>query len=338
MRISKPITTAALVGTLLLAGLIGQAQAVVFKIATVSPDGSMWMRALRQAATEIAEHTEGRVNFKFYPGGVMGDDKAVLRKIRVGQLHGAVMTVGGLTQTYSDIQLYNMPMLFHSLREVDHVRKIMDPVLIEGLEERGFVSFGMAEVGFAYAMSQTPVSSVEEVQKQKVWVPDGDEGAKRTLVAFDIAPIPLSIADVLGGLQTGLINGVTVPPVAAIALQWHTQLDHVLDLPLMYIYGTFAIRDRQFGKLSDEDQRFVREVLGRQVREVNTRSRKDHERAVEVLQSQGLEWNKPEAPEVAKWQSYADKASAALVEAGIVSAPLYEELLQHLTDYRESVD
>ncbi len=319
-------------------GLFGNANAVVFKIATISPDGSVWMRSLRQAAAEIAEHTDGRVAFKFYPGGVMGDDKAVMRKIRVGQLHGAVMTVGGLAQTYSDIQLYNMPMLFHSLQEVDYIRERMDPLLLKGLEEQGFVAFGFAEVGFAYAMSQTPVSSVSQVQAEKVWVPDGDEGAARTLVAFDITPIPLSIADVLGGLQTGLINGVAVPPVAAIALQWHTQLKDVLDLPLMYVYGTFAITARQFGKLSPDDQTFVRQVMGKLVRDVNERNRKDHERAVEVLRDQGLVWNVPQPTEVAEWQTYADKASAALVQEGIVSAPLYATLLRDLQTYRDNVD
>lgn len=336
MRISKQSVTVSLVTLFLLGSVTGNAHAVVFKVATLSPEGSLWMRSLREVGAEIAEHTEGRVTFKFYPGGVMGDDNAVLRKIRLGQLHGAVMTVGALTGTYTDIQLYNMPMLFRSLGEVDHVRKKMDPRLLEGLEGRGFVAFGFAEVGFAYAMSQTPVSRVGEVQAQKVWVPQGDEGAERTLVSFDIAPIPLSIADVLGGLQTGLINGVTVPPVAAIALQWHTQLAHVLDLPLMYIYGTFAVNGRQFGKLAAQDQMFVRDAMGRMVREVNVRNRQDHERAVEVLQTQGLAWNAPQA--LPEWQGYADQASIDLVDAGIVTEPLYEEMIRHLTEYRESID
>jgi TRAP-type C4-dicarboxylate transport system substrate-binding protein len=337
MRIFSRSVVGSLLGLLLLAA-VGNAHAVVFKIATISPDGSLWMRALRQAAAEILERTEGRVTFKFYPGGVMGDDKAVMRKIRLGQLHGAVMTVGGLTRTYTDIQLYNMPMAFHSLGEVDYVRERMDPVLLAGLEERGFVAFGIAEVGFAYAMSMVRVTSVSEVQAQKVWVPSGDEGAQRTLVSFDVAPIPLSIADVLGGLQTGLINGVTVPPVAAIALQWHTQLDHVLDLPLMYIYGTFAVTGGQFRKLSVEDRSLVHKVLSDAVTDVNGRNRKDHERAVEVLQAQGLAWNVPQSEEVDEWQSYADQASLELVEAGIVSESLYLQLIQHLTDYRESID
>lgn len=114
------------------------AGAETLKIATLSPDGSLWMKLLREGAEQAAAQTAGRVAFKFYPGGVMGDDKAVLRKIRVGQLHGAVVTSSALVQTYADIALYSMPMAFRSAEEVDHVRQRMDGQLLAGLEGEGF--------------------------------------------------------------------------------------------------------------------------------------------------------------------------------------------------------
>ena len=311
-------------------------QALELKIATVSPDGSTWMRALREAAEQIAEHTDSRVRFKFYPGGVMGDDRAVLRKIRIGQLHGAVMTTGALAQAAKDVQLYNLPMQFRSYEEVDYVRARMDSRMLTALEEKGYVAFGIAEVGFAYAMSQVPVMAVDEVQSQRVWVPAGDAGAERTLAAFGVSPIPLSIADVLSGLQTGLINGVTAPPVAAIGLQWHTQLEHVLDLPLLYIYGTFVVGDRQFNKISDDDQSYVRRVMGEVASIVGSRNRKDHERAVEVLGAQGLSWNHPRDSDTSRWQDYADRAADELMSVGFMTDSLYRELMRHLDDFRNT--
>lgn len=326
-----------LVGALL-ASLSWTANGVTFKIATLSPDGSPWMKLLRGAGDEITERSESRVAFKFYPGGVMGDDKTVLRKIRLGQLHGAVLTAGGLTQTYTDIQLYNLPMVFTSLGELDYVRTHMDPLLLEGLEAKGYVAFGIAEVGFAYAMSKAAVETVKEARAQKVWTPSGDPGSARAVAAFGIKPISLSIADVYSGLQTGLINGVAVPPVGAIALQWHTQLDHVLDVPLLYVYGLLTVSERQFKKLSEADQLLVREVMGDVVRQVNARSRKDHERAITALKSQGLVWHRPDAQVVQEWQTYAEQAIVKLVDEGFVSRPMYESLLRHLTDYRATLD
>ena len=140
MRPQKLTTALALAGVL----LFGSAHAAVFKIATVAPEGSEWMTKHREAAAQIKERTEGRVTLKFYGGGVMGNDRKVLRKIRIGQLQGAAFTTSGLAERYPDIVLYGMPFLFRSQEEVDFVRKALDDDLLQGLEEAGFVSFGFA--------------------------------------------------------------------------------------------------------------------------------------------------------------------------------------------------
>lgn len=312
------------------------ASAAALKIATLSPDGSVWMKLLRAGGEQIRAETEGRVSFKFYPGGVMGDDKAVLRKIRVGQLHGAVVTSGALVQLYPDIGLYGLPMAFRSGSEADYVRERMDAQLLEGLDAKGFVAFGIAEVGFAHAMSQDAITSVADARSLKVWVPDNDPGSARAFQAFGIAPIPLPIADVLGGLQTGLIDSVASPPVAAIALQWHTQLDHVMDLPMVYVYGLLAVAGRSFERLSEVDRAVVRRVMGGLVDRVNARSRDDHEQAAAALRNQGLEWHRTAAVERQEWQHLADVASRRMVEEGFISAAVYQQLLRHLDAYRSA--
>lgn len=316
----------------------GPAHAVTFKIATLSPDGSAWMDLMRAGAREVAAQTDGRVNFKFYPGGVMGDDKSVLRKIRLGQLHGAVLTVGSLVQTYEDIQLYGLPLVFESYAEVDHVREQLDPVLLDGLKEQGYTAFGLAEVGFAYAMSKEPVTSVAQVRRQKVWTPDGDPGSARALQSFDVSPIPLAISDVLSGLQTGLVNGVAVPPVAAIALQWHTQLDYLLDMPMLYVYGLLAVANRPFERLSAEDQATVHEVMADVVDQVNARARKDHSSAMQALFAQGVERREPSADEIAEWNTLADQANREMVEDGLISAELLDRMETLVEDYRDGLD
>jgi len=333
MRISSTLLFTV---ALLAAG--SSAAATTFKIATLSPDGSTAVKLLRGAGDEISTRTDGRVKFKFYPGGVMGDDQAVLRKIRAGQLHGAVLTAGGLTQTYGDIQLYNLPMAFQTLDEVDFVRSRMDDGLLHGLRDNGFVGFGFAEVGFAYAMSQEPVQTLDEIRAQKVWVPDGDPGSELAVSTFGISPIPLSIADVLSGLQTGLINGVAVPPVAAIALQWYTQLDYALDVPLLYVYGLLAVKDRQFEKMSDADQQVFTQVMRDMITQVSASSRKDHARAVEVLREQGITWESPAPGQVENWQQLSTKASQKLIDEGILTEQKVDTLRELVADYRAGLD
>ena len=150
------------------------ASAATLKVATVTPEGSGWMKEMRASAKEIRERTEGRVQIKYYGGGVMGNDAKVLGKIRIGALHGGAFTPGALADIYPDLNLYGMLLVFDSEEEAAYVRERMDEVLETGLEESGFVNFGFAAGGFAIVMSNTPVRTLDDLKGKRVWVPEGD--------------------------------------------------------------------------------------------------------------------------------------------------------------------
>jgi len=139
---------------------------------------------------------------------------------------------------------------------------------------------------------------------------------------------------VLAGLQTGLINGVAVPPIGALALQWHTQLKTAVDLPLLYIYGMLAVSNKHFKKVPEADQAIVREVLAAAVNEVNSTSRSDHEAALAVLRKQGIEFDVPSAEETAEWRKYGEEANELMVREGLLGAEMYSKVKELLAEYR----
>ena len=310
--------------------------AATIKMATVSPEGTVWMRLLRDAAAKIEQETAGRVELKIYPGGVMGDDPIVMRKMRIGQLQAAILTTGTFGKIFPDAQLYNLPMQFADFEEVDYVRERLDTTLQQGLEENGFICPGFAEVGMAYAMSKRRVHSISDASGIKLWTPPGNEAAVKAITAFGISPVPLGMTDVLAGLQTGLIDSVATPLVGALALQWHNQLDYVLDLPFMYIYAVMVLPQRSFNRLEEADRAIVRRLLGEAVRTADARNRADHHAVREVLRKQGLEFIQPSVAEVRQWQDRARAASLDWVEDGIVSREYHELLNSHLAAFRKA--
>ena len=319
---------------ILIVMLAGQAQAMRFKIATLSPEGSIWMEKMRAGAAELARRTDNRVRVKYYPGGVMGDDKAVMRKIRIGQLQGGAFVGGSLSNFYRDNQIYSLPLFFRSFKEIDYVREHLDKRIMDGFETGGFVTFGIAEGGFAYVMSTVPIRTVEEMRRQKVWIPDNDSMILEAVKAFDITPIPLSIADVRTGLQTGLINTVTTPPIGALALQWHTQIKYLLDEPFLYIFGVLAVDRKAFLKISPGDQKLFREIMGRVFKELDQRNREDNIKALETLRKQGIEFVKPSAEALKKWCQDASEVPKRLVETDRLSQEMVDTLESLLKDYR----
>jgi TRAP-type transport system periplasmic protein len=307
--------------------------AVRLKIATLSPEGSMWMEKMRQGAVKVAQETNNRVKFKFYPGGVMGNDKAVLRKIRIGQLHGGAVVAGSLSRFFPSNQLYAQPMKFKSLEEVGYVRQYMDQYIIDGLNQAGFVTFGLMGGGFAYIMSQKPVETVEDLRNQKVWIPDNDKISQDSIKAFGISPITLPIADVRTSLQSGLINTVATSPVGAIVLQWHTQIKYVTNIPLIYLYAVLAIDKKKFSKIAEPDQKITTQIMTKAMKEIDIQNNKDNIKAIQALKNRGITFINPSQQAIDNWYSVADSASQKMVDSGILPKKIVDEINKHMDDF-----
>ncbi len=316
---------------LLLAGL---ADAATLKIATIAPEGSAWMKEMRTGASEIKERTEGRVQIKFYGGGIMGNANKVLGKIRIGNLHGGAFTPSALQKIYPEISLYGLPLTFESVEEVAYIRARMDKTIQDGLENAGFVNFGFASGGFAVLMSNNPVKSLGDMKGKRVWVPEGDTISYATMEALSLSPVTLPLTDVLTGLQTGLIDMVPMSPVGALVLQWHTKVKFITDMPLVYTMGFMVIDKRALKKVDAADQKIIREVMTRTYAELDAASLSDNVEAMQALLNTGIESVTLNPEEVAEIRNLLSQSNKGMAEQGEYSLDLYNEMLQLVEEYR----
>jgi TRAP-type transport system periplasmic protein len=312
------------------------AHAVDIKIATVAPDGSRWMQQMRAGAADVLAQTNGRVAIKFYPGGVMGSDAQVLRKIRIGQLQGGAFTAGGLADRYAGLNLYGIPLLFHSLDEVDAVRAQLDPEIAAGLERGGFVTFGFIEGGFANLLANEPIRTVEDMRRKKVWVPEGDPFSFLAMETMGLSPAVLPVTDVLTGLQTGLIDIAFASPVAALVLQWHTKVKYITEIPVSYSMGVFAIDKSAFASLTAEDQRIVRDVMTRYIQGLDREARDDNRGAAEALANAGLQTITVEPADLASWRSTLEAVWPKLRGRPDFDTAMFERILAILAEHRRT--
>jgi TRAP-type C4-dicarboxylate transport system substrate-binding protein len=310
------------------------ATAQTLKIATIAPEGSSWMNDMKSGAKAIQEHTGGRVKFKFYGGGVQGNDKQVQRKMRTGQLHGGAFTSGALNKFQKDADLFSMPMLFNSIDEVRLVRKNLDAEVRQRLEDAGYVNFGFAGAGFAYMMSNKPLASLSDLKGQKVWIPEGDPIGFAALRALGIAPVIMPVTDVMTGLQTDLLDSVTVPPVGAVVFQWHTRLKYITELPIAYVYASLLIDRRAFSKLTPEDQLIVREVMEGIYRKFDQGGVADNRNALQALLDNGLEIVATDAAEIDEWRIIVNASHRQLAMDGAFDPALLDQVQLLIDEYR----
>ncbi len=303
--------------------LVGQTQAQqALKIATLAPDGSSWMKELRVSAKEIETSTQGRVVVKFFPGGVMGSDAVVLRKIRLGQLQGGVLTSSELASVYPDSVIYSMPFMFDNWAQVDKTRRQVDPLLAKGFEAKGYKMLGASGIGFAYVMGTKPIRTRAEMNAVKLWIPQNDVIAERVFKQGGITPIPLPLGDVFTSLQTGLVNTVANTPSGAVALQWHGKVRSMVDLPMSFVVGFMILDIKAYQKLSPADQLIVSKVFGAAAEHMDANIKRDDTAALEAMKKQGLVITKFDAPENARWRAIGAQVTSQLEKEKIVSSEM----------------
>jgi TRAP-type C4-dicarboxylate transport system substrate-binding protein len=320
---------------LIIPSVVGAEEGVVIKMATLAPEGSSWMKTFDAVNAEVTAKTKGAVSFKAYPGGVLGDEKDMMRKMQIGQIQAAAVTSGALAGIYKEIDVIHVPFLFQNYGEVDYIFKSREDFFIKGLEAKGYILLAWVEGGFVYLLSTVPVSSVADLKKAKVWMWNESPLAKAIFDEANVAAIPLTVPDVLVGLQTGLVEVVYAPPTAAISLQWFTRVKYITDVPLSYIGGGIIVRKDVFKKLSPATHDAIIKIFRRRLGQLKIITRQENQEAIKVMVRNGVKVVNPSKDQVAEYKRLSDTAMAHHVNQTF-SQKIFDEITAQLEAYRKA--
>ena len=319
---------------LMLSPSSSSAKTLVIKLATLAPEGSSWIATFNSIDKEVREKTEQQVRFKFYPGGVLGDEKDMLRKMHIGQIQGAALTSAGLSAIYNEMDVFQIPFLFQSHDEVDYVLMEMDAFFRKGFDKNDYVLLGWSEGGFVHLMSTKPVATLDDLRKVKVWTWADSPMTKVIFDEANVSAIPLSVPDVLVGLQTGLVDVVYAPPSGAISLQWFTKTKYITDVNLIYLIGGVVMKKKLFNKMSPAHQNILIDAFRRQMAQLKKTIRKENQEAVQVMVKHGVKIITPSPAQVSEFKTVSEKAMQRLVDKSF-SKKVKDEVSAKLEAYRK---
>jgi TRAP-type C4-dicarboxylate transport system substrate-binding protein len=324
-----------LIAVLIVSPQIAGAKKTTIKIATLAPDGSSYIQILNELNAELKQKTNNQVRLRIYAGGVLGDETDMRRKMHVGQIHGAVLTSAGLSGIYSEMDVFQIPFLFKGYDEVDYLTEKMDGFFKKGMKDNGYIMLGWSEAGFIRLMSTIPISSLADLRKAKVWTWEEAPMAKAIFDEAGIAAIPLSIPDVLVGLQTGLVEVVYAPPSGAISLQWFTKTKYMTEVPLIYLIGGVVVRKAVFDKLAPEQQQALLELSSKYMGRLKDIIRRENKEAIDVMTKQGVKLIYPSAEQIADFKRISKNAMNNQVGKSF-TAGVKDDVMNNLEEYRKS--
>jgi len=313
------------------------AETYELKFATLMPTGTAWTKILDNWVKEIEQKSNGRIKFKMYSGGVMGDEPDVLRKIRKGQLHGGMFTGYGIGRIYSPARVLEMPFLFKNVDESDYIREQIMPDLEIGFRESGFELLGWPEVGFIHFFSTKPITSIDDIKTLRIWLWQGDPLGEAFFKAAKIDPVPLSIMDVYTQLSAkhGSIDTVYTSTFGAIALQWYSKLKYATRIPLTNAIGGVLVSNEFYNKLPADLQQLLRTTGKAMSDEIRLNAREENRKSIGILEKNGIEfmldWDDVDMNEIL---AIRNDAASYLEKTNYIPASIFSRTEKLLTDYR----
>lgn len=261
------------------------------KIGVLVPEGTSWGTSIKKFSKEVETATKGEVAFKVYYGGVAGDEPDVLRKVRIGQLHGGIFTGKVLGDIYGDLRVMEIPFTFYGdQKKASKVLTKLTPQFNQGLKSKGFVNLGFYEIGQVYVVSTKKVTSLDELKGIKIWSWEGDPLVEAMLDSLKLVSVPLALPDVLSSLSTGIINAAYAPPLAILALQWHTKVKYLVDFPTAFSIGALLVSEKMWAKISPANQKIVTALSEKYVKEANDKAGLEAETSRQQLKKSGIEF------------------------------------------------
>lgn len=265
--------------------------AKTLKLAIVAPEGTTYATTLKKMSKEIKDKTDGRVKFKIFFGGVQGDEPDVLRKVRVGQLHGGIFTGKTLGDIHGDIRSMEIPFNFNKDREKAYKTMMnLSSFFDEGLLSKGFVNLGYYEIGQVYIVSTQEIPSLKGFDGKKIWLWEGDELVKTLVDQMKLVAVPLALPDVLSSISTGIIDSAYAPPLGIMAMQWQTKVKYLIDFPVAYSIGALLIAQDAWKSVSAADQKIVQEIAKKYIDMASKSSIDENNQALQAFKNLGIKF------------------------------------------------
>ena len=305
-----------------------------FRIGTLAPKNSLYHRQLLEVGEAWRTAQGGNAKYVVFPDGSQGGEAELARRMRIGQLQGALLSVVGLNEIEPSISaLQSMPLLFKSWEEVDYVREKMRPAMDKKFLDKGFIVLAWGDAGWVRFFSKEPVFRPDDFKKMKFFSFAGESEQQEIMKSLGYTPVPLETADILPAIQTGMINVVPSTPYFALATQVFNTAPNMLEINWAPIVGALVVTQKAWDDMTPAGQQALKAAGEKAGAQIRNKARQEVEEAVDAMKKRGLVVNKPNAEQQREWNDLAEKLYPR-IRGNLVPAETFDEVFKHLKAFR----
>jgi TRAP-type C4-dicarboxylate transport system substrate-binding protein len=306
------------------------------KIGSLVPKNSLYHRQLMEVGDTWKKSQSGAARFNVFTDGSQGGEAEMVRRMRIGQLQAALLSVVGLREIEPSIAaLQNLPLAFRSWEELDYVREKMRPSMEKKFLEKGYVVLAWGDAGWVRFFSKQAAFSPDDFKKMKFFAWGAEAEQQEIMKSLGYTPVPLEPTDILPSIQTGMINVVPSTPYFALASQIYNTAPNMLEINWAPIVGAFIVTKKAWDGMSPEVQTALKTASDKAGVVIRAQARKEVDEAVDAMKKRGLQVNKPNAEQLKEWRALSE-ALYPRIRGKMVPAETFDEVFAHLKTYRAS--
>ena len=330
----KTLTTLLALALMLGNSLLAHAADMQLRIGTLAPKNSLYHRQLMEIGESWRNAQGGASKYVVYPDGSQGGEAEMARRLRIGQLQSALMSVVGLREIEPSITaLQSLPLLFKSWEELDYVREKMRPAMEKKFLDKGFVVLAWGDAGWVRFFSKDAAVRAEDYKHMKFFSWGAEKEQQSIMKSLGYTPVPLETADILPALQTGMINVVPSTPYFALASQIYNTAPHMLEINWAPIVGAMVVTTKAWDTMTLAARDALRAAGEKAGIQMRAQARREVDEAVDAMKKRGLIVHKPNVQEMQEWNDLAEKLYPR-IRGTMVPADTFDEVFKHVKAYR----
>ena len=332
----KKLTTLLALALMLGNSILVHAADITLRVGTLAPKNSLYHRQLMEIGEAWRTAQGGASKYVVYPDGSQGGEAEMARRLRIGQLQSALMSVVGLREIEPSITaLQSLPLLFKSWEELDYVREKMRPAMEKKFLDKGFVVLAWGDAGWVRFFSKDAAVRADDYKHMKFFSWGAEKEQQSIMKSLGYTPVPLETADILPAMQTGMINVVPSTPYFALASQIYNTAPHMLEINWAPIVGAMVVTTRAWDAMTPAAQDALRAAGEKAGVQMRAQARREVDEAVEAMKKRGLIVHKPNVQEMQEWNDLAAQIYPR-IRGSMVPSDTFDEVFKHVKAYRQT--
>lgn len=269
--------------------------ATTLKMGMQASVGSVEYTSAKLMADTVEELSKGEMKIAIYPSAQLGDDRAMLQQLSMGDLDITYAEFGRTGLWIPRAEVVSLP---YVTRDFEHLRRVYDSEFGQGVREEMLTNFNWRALDTWYngtreTTSNRPLENIDDFKGLKLRVPNAKANLNYAKLS-GASPTPMAFSEVYLALQTNAVDGQENPLPTIKTMKFYEVQENLAMTNHIVNDQMVIISEPTWQKLSDKEKAILEEAVEKAGAAHTASVKKQEAELISYFESEGVNVTYPE--------------------------------------------